>query len=168
MTRSNRKERQRQQRGGGSCAAMPLNRELLAPQRGGMAPFASLDNGYLIDQDARVQAETYPLDQAISELPAVIARGAGAASQNGGRRSRNQRKQRQNRKQRQSRKQNKKQRQSRKQRKQRGGMYPIDADTMLLSRNAENQAGLSSMFSNEQLVNKLYDQYSGAQGPQTR
>lgn len=133
------KQSRRTQRGGSSCAAMPLNRELFA-QRGGMAPFGSLDNGYLIDQAARVQAETYPLDQALNELPAVIPK------MHGGRR-RTQRKQRS-------------------QRKQRGGMYPIDADTMLLPRGTN--AGFSSQFSNEALVNNLYNEYSGPQGPHTR
>jgi hypothetical protein len=125
---------------------MPLNRELfMTNQRGGMAPFGSLDNGYLIDQAARVQAETYPLDQALSELPSVIAR-----AQQGGRRR--------------SRRQSRKQRQSRRQ--QRGGMYPIDADTMLLPRGVN--AGFSSQFSNEAQVNNLYNEYSGPQGPHTR
>ena len=136
-----RKQSRRSQRGGGSCAAMPLNRELFA-QRGGMAPFGSLDNGYLIDQSARVQAETYPLDQALNELPTVIPK------MQGGRR-RTQRKQRSQRKQ-----------------KQRGGMYPIDADTMLLPRGTN--AGFSSQFSNEAQVNNLYNEYSGPQGPHTR
>ena len=135
-----RKQSRRNQRGGGSCAAMPLNRELFA-QRGGMAPFGSLDNGYLIDQSARVQAETYPLDQALNELPTVIPK------MQGGRR-RTQRKQK------------------RRQRQQRGGMYPIDADTMLLPRGVN--AGFSSQFSNEAQVNNLYNEYSGPQGPHTR
>jgi len=127
---------------------MPLNRELfMTNQRGGMAPFGSLDNGYLIDQAARVQAETYSLDQAVNELPSVIAK-----AQQGGKR------------QRKSRKQSRKQRQSRKQ--QKGGMYPIDADTMLLPRGVN--AGFSSQFSNEAQVNNLYNEYSGPQGPHTR
>jgi hypothetical protein len=124
---------------------MPLNRELFA-QRGGMAPFGSLDNGYLIDQAARVQAETYPLDQAFNDLPSVIAN---AKAQHGGRRSRRQR-----------------QRSQRRQRNQRGGMYPIDADTMLLNRGVN--IGASSQFSNEAQVNNLYNEYSGPQGPHTR
>jgi len=139
--RQQKKQNRRSQRGGGSCSAMPLNRELFA-QRGGMAPFASLDNGYLIDQSARVQAETYPLDQALNELPSVIPK------MQGGRR-RTQRKQR-----------------KQKQRQQRGGMYPIDADTMLLPRGTN--AGFSSQFSNEAQVNNLYNEYSGPQGPHTR
>ena len=134
---------------------MPLNRELfVTTQRGGMAPFASLDNGYLMDQAARVQAETYPLDQSLSELPSVIA---SAKAQHGGRRSR--RSQRRSRKQRQSRRQ-------RSQKQQKGGMYPIDADTMLLPRGVN--AGFNSQFSNEAQVNNLYNEYSGPQGPHTR
>jgi hypothetical protein len=158
--RKNKKQqsrRNRKQRGGSSCSAMPLNRELFA-QRGGMAPFGSLDNGYLIDQAARVQAETYPLDQAINELPSVIVK-----AQQGGKRQRKSRKQKQSRSQRQSRKQ----RQQRQQRRnQRGGMYPIDADTMLLPRSVN--IGASPQFSNEAQVNNLYNEYSGPQGPHTR
>jgi len=111
-----------------------------------MAPFGSLDNGYLIDQAARVQAETYPLDQALSELPSVISK-----AQHGGRRSRRNRGSR---------------KQSRKQRSQKGGMYPIDADTMLLPRGVN--AGFNSQFANEAQVNNLYNEYSGPQGPHTR
>lgn len=144
--RQQKKQNRRSQRGGGSCSAMPLNRELFA-QRGGMAPFGSLDNGYLIDQSARVQAETYPLDQALNELPTVIPK------MHGGRR-RTQRQQRQRGQRRQ------------RQRQQRGGMYPIDADTMLLPRGVN--AGFSSQFSNESQVNNLYNEYSGPQGPHTR
>jgi hypothetical protein len=159
--KSQKKQQRRSQRGGGSCSAMPLNRELfMTSQRGGMAPFASLDNGYLIDQAARVQAETYPLDQALSELPSVISR----AQHGGRRRSRSQRRNRS------SRRQSRKQSQSRKQRSQRrsqkGGMYPIDADTMLLPRGVN--AGFNSQFANEAQVNNLYNEYSGPQGPHTR
>ena len=176
-SRKQRKQRQqksqrrnRNQRGGGSCSAMPLNRELFA-QRGGMAPFGSLDNGYLIDQAARVQAETYPLDQAVNELPSVIAR-----AQHGGQRQRQQQRQQQRQRQRQQQRQSRRQRQrqsrrqrqrqSRRQRQQRGGMYPIDADTMLLPRGTD--AGFNSQFSNEAQVNNLYNEYSGPQGPHTR
>ena len=146
---------------------MPLNREMfLTTQRGGMAPFGSLDNGYLIDQAARVQAETYPLDQSLSELPSVIA---SAKAQHGGRRRsqrRSSRKQKQSRKQRQSRKQKQSRRQRSQRRQQKGGMYPIDADTMLLPRGVN--AGFNSQFSNEAQVNNLYNEYSGPQGPHTR
>lgn len=138
---------------------MPLNRELfMTSQRGGMAPFGSLDNGYLIDQAARVQAETYPLDQALSELPSVISR-----AQHGGRR-RNRSSSR--RSQKQSRSQKQKQSRRQRQRSQRGGMYPIDADTMLLPRGVN--AGFNSQFANEAQVNNLYNEYSGPQGPHTR
>ena len=157
---------------------MPLNRELFA-QRGGMAPFGSLDNGYLIDQAARVQAETYPLDQSFGELSSVIPKvgheagpaapshpvitdaGAVAKSgtQEGGRRrSRSRKQKKQQRKQRQSRRHSRRQRSQ----KQRGGMFPINGDTMLLGRNVDT--GVSSQFSNEAQVNNLYNEYSGPQG----
>lgn len=142
---------------------MPLNREMFG-QRGGMAPFASLDNGYLIDQSARVQAETSPLDQAISELPSVIPKQSGGkrrSSRKGGKGRKATKKARKSRK---SRGRRRSQRQQ--QRQQRGGMYPIDADTMLLPRGTP--IGANPQFSNEAQVNNLYSQYSGPQGPQTR
>jgi hypothetical protein len=141
---------------------MPLNREMfLTTQRGGMAPFGSLDNGYLIDQAARVQAETYPLDQALSELPSVISR-----AQHGGRRRSRSRSQRRSRSRSRSRRSQRQSRKQRSQRSQRGGMYPIDADTMLLPRGVN--AGFNSQFANEAQVNNLYNEYSGPQGPHTR
>lgn len=149
---------------------MPLNREMFG-QRGGMAPFASLDNGYLIDQSARVQAETSPLDMAIGELPSVIPKQSGGrrrsrSSRKGGK-ARKARKTTKKSKSRKSRRRSqKKQQQRQQQRNQRGGMYPIDADTMLLPRGTP--IGANPQFSNEAQVNNLYSQYSGPQGPQTR
>ena len=143
---------------------MPLNREMFG-QRGGMAPFASLDNGYLIDQAARVQAETSPLDLAISELPSVIPKQSGGkrrSSRKGGKGRKATKKARKSRKSR-GRRRSQRQRQ---QRSQRGGMYPIDADTMLLPRGTP--IGANPQFSNEAQVNNLYSEYSGPQGPQTR
>lgn len=166
--RQSRRQQKKQQRGG-SCSAMPLNREMFG-QRGGMAPFASLDNGYLIDQSARVQAETSPLDLAISELPSVIPKQSGGrrrsrSSRKGGkaRKARKTTKKTKGRKSGKSRRRSQKQRQ---QRNQRGGMYPIDADTMLLPRGTP--IGANPQFSNEAQVNNLYSEYSGPQGPQTR
>jgi hypothetical protein len=127
-----------------------------------MAPFASLDNGYLIDQAARVQAETSPLDQAINELPSVIPK------QSGGKRRASRKAKKGSKKVRKSKKSSKghSRRRSQKQRSQRGGMYPIDADTMLLPRGTP--IGANPQFSNEAQVNNLYSEYSGPQGPQTR
>ena len=173
-SRSQRKQRQshrqqRQRQRGGSCSAMPLNREMFG-QRGGMAPFASLDNGYLIDQSARVQAETSPLDLAIGELPSVNPKQSGGRrrSSRKGRKARKARKATRKTKGRKSRRrsQKKQQQRQRSQRNQRGGMYPIDADTMLLPRGTP--IGANPQFSNEAQVNNLYSEYSGPQGPQTR
>ena len=151
---------------------MPLNREMFG-QRGGMAPFASLDNGYLIDQSARVQAETSPLDLAISELPSVIPKQSGGKrrSSRKGRKARKAKKATRKSKGRKGgksrrRSQKQQQRSQRNQRNQRGGMYPIDADTMLLPR--DTPIGANPQFSNEAQVNNLYSQYSGPQGPHTR
>jgi hypothetical protein len=151
---------------------MPLNREMFG-QRGGMAPFASLDNGYLIDQSARVQAETSPLDLAISELPSVIPKQSGGkrrSSRKGrkggkGRKARKATRKSKGRKGGKSRRRSQK-KQQRSQRNQRGGMYPIDADTMLLPRGTP--IGANPQFSNEAQVNNLYNEYSGPQGPHTR
>jgi hypothetical protein len=143
---------------------MPLNREMFG-QRGGMAPFASLENGYLIDQSARVQAETSPLDLAISELPSVIPKQSGGKRRSS-RKGRKARKARKATKKSKGRKGGKSRRRSQKQRSQRGGMYPIDADTMLLPRGTP--IGANPQFSNEAQVNNLYSEYSGPQGPQTR
>ena len=148
---------------------MPLNREMFG-QRGGMAPFASLDNGYLIDQSARVQAETSPLDLAISELPSVIPKQSGGKrrSSRKGRKARKAKKatrKSKGRKGGKSRRRSQK-KQQRSQRNQRGGMYPIDADTMLLPR--DTPIGANPQFSNEAQVNNLYNEYSGPQGPHTR
>jgi len=146
---------------------MPLNREMFG-QRGGMAPFASLDNGYLIDQSARVQAETSPLDLAISELPSVIPKQSGGKrrASRKGRKARKATKKARKSKGRKSRGRRRSQKQQQRQRKQRGGMYPIDADTMLLPRGTP--IGANPQFSNEAQVNNLYNEYSGPQGPQTR
>jgi hypothetical protein len=149
---------------------MPLNREMFG-QRGGMAPFASLDNGYLIDQAARVQAETSPLDQAISELPSVIPKQSGGKRRASRRSSRSRKakkgsKKSKKSKSRKSHSRRRSQKQQKSQRSQRGGMYPIDADTMLLPRGTP--IGANPQFSNEAQVNNLYSQYSGPQGPQTR
>jgi hypothetical protein len=142
---------------------MPLNREMFG-QRGGMAPFASLDNGYLIDQAARVQAETSPLDLAISELPSVIPKQSGGKRRSS--KASKKAKKSKSRKSRKSKGRRRSQKQRQQQRNQRGGMYPIDADTMLLPRGTP--IGANPQFSNEAQVNNLYSEYSGPQGPQTR
>jgi hypothetical protein len=122
---------------------MPLNREAFA-QRGGMAPFAALNNGYLLDAATRVQAEVAPIDKAIAELPSVIR-----TSQAGGARKR-----------RQSRRSRKQRRQSR--RLQRGGdLQAFGAPYMLLP--PGTPIGANPQFRTEGEVNPLYSEYSGAQ-----
>lgn len=104
--RSDRKRHthRRSQRGGGNCAALPMNRESFA-QRGGMAPYQATGTDYLVDQSTRVQAEVGPLDQAFGELPAVLKAAGVVPNQLGGRRHHR----------------------HRKSRKQRGGMAPFNA-----------------------------------------
>ncbi len=73
--KSHRKNRK--QRGGSSCAMMPLNTPMVAiKQSGGMAAITAGDQ-YLLDQATRVQAEVGPLDKAMAELPSVIPKQAG-------------------------------------------------------------------------------------------
>lgn len=111
-----RHTRRRRQQGGGSCAAMPMNRELFA-QRGGMAPYQAGGTDYLVDQSTRVQAEVGPLDQAFGELPAVLKAAGVVPNQLGGARRGRGRKshKRHSRRHRTHRRQ------------QRGGMAPFDA-----------------------------------------
>ena len=133
--KSQRRSQRRSQRGG-SCAAMPLNRESFG-QRGGMSPYSTGDS-YLLDAPTRVQAEVSPLDSAFSELPSVIPR------QSGGQRSRRYRSQR-----------------SRRQ--QRGGMSPYTADPLLLDRAAYSHLSQNPQFHTEAEVNSLYNEFKGPQ-----
>lgn len=113
-----RKQRRQQQQGGGSCSAMPMNRESFA-QRGGMAPYQVAGTDYLLNQATRVQAEVGPLDQAFGELPAVLKAAGVVPNHLGGARR--------HRKARRSQKGRKSQRkQQQRSRKQRGGMAPYD------------------------------------------
>jgi hypothetical protein len=75
--RKGRKSHRKTQRGGGSCAAMPMNRT--AFQRGGMAPYSTGDST-LLDKASMIQAESW-------QQTADIAAAQGLArAQRGGRR----------------------------------------------------------------------------------
>jgi hypothetical protein len=127
-SRKHRTRRHRKQQGGGSCAAMPLNREMFA-QRGGMAPYQAGGTDYLVDASTRVQAEVGPLDQAFGELPAVLKAAGVVPNQLGGARRGHKSKKARHSRKRHSRKRHSRKRHSRKRhsRKQRGGMAPFDA-----------------------------------------
>ncbi len=129
---------QKRSQRGGSCAAMPLNRESFG-QRGGMSPYSTGDS-YLLDGPTRVQAEVSALDSAFSELPSVIPR------QSGGRRQRSR---------------SRRQRSSRRQ--QRGGMSPYTADPLLLDRAAYSHLSQNPQFRTEAEVNSLYHEFKGPQ-----
>lgn len=118
-SRKQRTRRHRRQQGGGSCSAMPMNRELFA-QRGGMAPYQAGGTDYLVDASTRVQAEVGPLDQAFGELPAVLKAAGMPPNQLGGaRRGRG--------RGRKSHKRHSRRHRTHRRRQQRGGMAPFDA-----------------------------------------
>lgn len=104
-SRKSHRKSHRRQRGGGSCAAMPLNREAFQ-QRGGMAPFSTGD-ATLLDKATMVQAQSW---QQVADIDA--AQGLARASQHGGSRRRRSRRHRKHRRSHRSRTA------------QRGGNYP--------------------------------------------
>ena len=117
-----------------------------------MAPFAALNNGYLLDAATRVQAEVAPIDKAIADLPSVIR-----TSQAGG-----SRKSRRNRKQRRQRTRHHRRSQRGGRRSQRGGeLQSFGAPYMLLP--AGTPIGANPQFKTEGEVNPLYSEYSGPQ-----
>ena len=145
---------------GGSCAAMPTNREAFA-QRGGMAPFDTLNNGYLLDQATRVQAEVAPLDKAIAELPAVIRPQSGGRRKSHKGRKAHRKSQKSHRSSRRSQKSRRNHR-SRRNHKQRGGdLQAFGADYMLLPKGTP--IGANPQFQTEGSVNPLYSEYAGPQ-----
>jgi len=108
-----RRNRSRKHRGGGSCSARPLNRQLFGwnrQQRGGMAPLNSIGEQFLSGADRTIAG--------VAGLDEDIATSQLLAKQSAGRRRRSHRSRRRHRSQRQSRR-HRSQRQSR--RHQRGG-----------------------------------------------
>lgn len=149
--RRTHRHRRQQQRGGGSCAALPMNRPLFAQAGGNLAPFvASGGADYLLDAPTRVQAEVGPLDAAFAELPSVIPR------QGGGRRRSHRRHGRKGRK-------SHRRRQSRRQSRQRGGMYAFGGPSMLLTSAEYAKDGTNPQFHTEGSVNPLYGFNKGPQ-----
>lgn len=147
-SRKSRRSHRRSQRGGGSCAAMPLNREAFA-QRGGMAPYSTGDAN-LLDKATMIQAESW---QQVSDIGAA----QGLAKQAGGSRRKHRKGSRKHRKG------------SRKHRRsQRGGSYPwatglqsFDQPYTLVP--SGTATGANPQFQNEGSVNSLYSETRGPQ-----
>jgi hypothetical protein len=141
-SKKSRKSSRRSQRGGSSCAMMPLNRPTVA-QVGGMAPIVQGDD-YLLNAATRVQAEVGPLDKAFGELPMVIPK------MSGGRRYRKTKKSKKSKK---SRKGSRRARRS-----QRGGaeLAAFDQPELLLRANQYAMDGTNPQFRTEGSVNPGY------------
>lgn len=140
-----------QQHGGGSCAAMPLNRESFG-QRGGMAPIASGDS-LLLDQPTMVQAQSWGQVESINAAQGL------ARAQSGGRR-------RTYRKSRKGSRRHRKGRRGHKSRRQRGGSYPWDNSLQEFGASytaGVPATGMNPQFSTEGSVNPLYSETRGAQ-----
>lgn len=140
--------RSRNQRGGGSCAAMPLNREVFA-QRGGMAPYGTGD-ATLLDKATMIQAQSW---QQVADIDS--AQGLARSAQHGGAR-------------RKSRRGGRKSRRSTHRRSQRGGSYPwatglqgFDKPYTLVP--AGTATGVNPQFHTEGSVNSLYSESRGPQ-----
>lgn len=163
-SRRNRKHRKshRRQRGGGSCAAMPLNREVFA-QRGGMAPYSTGD-ATLLDKSTMIQAQSW---QQVADIDAA----QGLAKQAGGARRRRSRKGRSRKgRSRRGRKHRRSQRRLTRSSsfKQRGGSYPwatglqgFDKPYTLVP--AGTATGVNPQFQTEGSVNSLYSESRGPQ-----
>ena len=151
--KSHRKGRksQKQQRGGGSCSAMPLNRESFG-QRGGMAPFDSGD-ALLLDKATMIQAQSMDQMNYINAAQGL----ARAATMRGGARRRHRKGSRSAR------------RKTHKRRGQRGGSYPWSTGSLnefgagytLVP--AGTATGVNAQFSDEGAVNSSYSESRGPQ-----
>lgn len=145
----------RRQHGGGSCAAMPLNRTNFQ-QQGGMAPVVEGDN-YLLDAAARTSAQVGSLDAAFAELPSVIPRQAGGKRRSYRRKSHRKAHRKVHRKS--HRKVHRKS--HRRSHRQRGGALANIADSSMLTDDI-SKTGSNPQFMDESAVNPHY----GVKGPQ--
>jgi hypothetical protein len=156
----------RKQQGGSQCAALPtLNAafaqrggsEQVVHQRGGMAPYEAGGNDLLMDKASMVQAQSYDQLGMIQEAGRLAA-----SAQHGGRRR--SRKARHSRKaHRKSRKAHRKSRRSHRRRQQRGGMAPLDMDSMLLPKSAYAFTGVNPQFYTEASVQPALKMGAGPQ-----
>lgn len=151
--KAHRKSHRKSQRGGASCAAMPLNREAFQ-QRGGMAPYSTGD-ATLLDKATMIQAQSW---QQVADIDAA----QGLAKQAGGARRRKSR--RSGRKSRKgSRKAHRRSRSA-----QRGGSYPWATGLQNFSSPytlvaAGTPTGVNPQFQTEGSVNPLYSESRGPQ-----
>lgn len=84
------RSRSRKHRGGGSCSARPLNRQLFGwnrQQRGGMAPLNSIGEQFLSGAD-RTIAGVAPLDESVATSQVLAKQAAGRRRRRSHRRSR--------------------------------------------------------------------------------
>lgn len=146
-----RSTHRRRQQGGGSCAAMPLNR-MNFQQQGGMADIVQGDN-YLLDAAARATAGVGSLDASFAELPSVVPRQAG------GRRHRRSHKHRRSHRRPAHRRSHKHRRGSRRQ--QGGSLADVAAPSMLVS--DMKATGSNPQFNDEASVNPHYNAMKGPQ-----
>ena len=145
-------QKQQQQRGGGSCSAMPLNRESFG-QRGGMAPF-DVGDALLLDKATMVQAQSMDQMNYINAAQDL----ARAATMRGGARRR-----------RKGSRKGRKSRKTHKRRGQRGGSYPWSTGSLnefgagytLVP--AGTATGVNAQFSDEGAVNSSYSESRGPQ-----
>ena len=142
----------RKQQGGGSCAAMPLNR-MNFQQQGGMAPMVAGDD-YLLDAAARATAGVGSLDASFAELPSVIPRQAG------GRRHRRSHKKSHRRSHKKSHRRSHTHRRGSRRQQRGGALAEMNGPSMLVS--DMSKTGSNPQFLDEASVNPLY----GVKGPQ--
>lgn len=144
--KSHRKGHRKSQRGGSSCAAMPYNREVFQPQRGGMAAIGAAD-GFLLDRATLVQAQTAPTIDAVNESGALAIAAKGHM---GGARRRTVRRHRKGRKA----------HKGKSHRRQRGGMAPIDMSTRIAL------SGINPAWETEASVRNTNSPFYYGYGPQ--
>lgn len=157
--RKSHKRKQHKQSGGGSCAAMPMNRSNFQ-QMGGFAPIG--DAYTLLDQPTQVQAESYGQVQAIDQAVAMAKAQAGGSRRKAHRKSHRKGSRSAHRKgsRKAHRKSHRKSSRSARRKSQRGGMAPFP-----FANQTQPTPGANPQFhtSVEGSVNPLYNEYTGAQ-----
>ena len=151
--KARRTHRRKQQQGGAQCSALP-NLNTAFAQRGGMAPYEVGGNDLLMDRAAMVQAQSYDQLGMIQEAGRLAA-----AAQHGGRR----RSRKAHRKARRSHRRKSQSRRQQSRRSQRGGMAPLDMDSMLLPKSAYAFTGVNPQFYTEASVQPALKMGAGPQ-----
>jgi hypothetical protein len=172
QSRRNR-NRSRRQRGGGGCSAR-YNRNSFS-QKGGFAPYSTGD-ATLLDRAGMISAQSWAPVEAVNSLANVIPKQMGGMQgfadayapplmagvsrmQSGASRRR--------RRQRGgmaglTRMQSGSSRR-RRNRRQRGGFAPLEAPSLLIDSAARAMSGVNNQFSNESMVNSMYNESRGPQ-----